>query len=703
MSLFPFIANAQISTVTEAQKQQALQTVSKFCTLFTQWANGQRTLDTQIYALCSGTDCSAYDDVSTNKETTLRNYLLGIQKKYPKSLAMEISQPSLSDISIHYEPEQLSMTQQYGQTISGNALSVGLIPHYSISTYANAYIVFDVRQIIPSLSKKIDKKIIYDVKSQKITAFITGSGTFVSFVEAFDLVTKNEYKEAIAKFEYAASNNRASFKALCYKWAAVLSGYIIDFENGLRFAKLSGEKWYEYSYLAMIAITQNSFQESISYLHQLENYAQTSNQYKNELGYIYETLGHLYANSSINQVDKAVDYFKRAFNENIFSAGYNLWLLSAHTDISSKVTIEEAIDYLFWSAEKGYPPSFLIVYLLYEDTEDVHEKESAQLWLKASADSGDTFGMAYYGKFLIEHGDVANGKEWLKKSLEGNSLELQINVYSGIIDWPLSRADIQKLLNEVQGNNSATSSTTASTHTNNNVSSSSTTTPSNSYNHITNNNYTSSSNNNYKFRHRKFNQAQDNFFGGVSVGYIQKQWTIEENGEKEKCGLFDDDKYLQGIQAGFRIDPQFGGGLGINTGLFYEYCWAKSDDMNNSYGTYHYTYEEHGLYLPLHLKFTMNFNKWFQLSLYGGAGFNYVLSGNAYLRSDGDTYDSENVFSEEEDWKKFNMMLEYGISIRIKAVQIDFTQSHGLNNWSDTDGVKMKQGRPLSISVTYCF
>ena len=98
LALLPMMAQAQITKVTEEQKQQALQHVTEFCNLLTQWGNGQRTLDTKIYALCSGNDCSAYDDVSTNKETTLRNYLLGIQKKYPKSLSIHLSQPSISNI-----------------------------------------------------------------------------------------------------------------------------------------------------------------------------------------------------------------------------------------------------------------------------------------------------------------------------------------------------------------------------------------------------------------------------------------------------------------------------------------------------------------------------------------------------------------------------------------------------------------------------
>ena len=201
---------------------------------------------------------------------------------------------------------------------------------------------------------------------------------------------------------------------------------------------------------------------------------------------------------------------------------------------------------------------------------------------------------------------------------------------------------------------------------------------------------------------RPFNHAVDNYVGGISVGYIQKQWEYNEGGEKTKVGVFEDDKYLQGIQAGIRIDPQFGAGFGLNTGIFYEYCWAKSNNNYDEYGSYNLSYKEHGLYMPLHLKFTMNFSKWFQLSVYGGAGLNYVLSGKAYLDADGDSYDW-NVFKEEENWKKFNTMLEYGASLRINAVQFDFTMSKGLTNWSENSDYDIKVGRPMSVSATICF
>lgn len=203
-------------------------------------------------------------------------------------------------------------------------------------------------------------------------------------------------------------------------------------------------------------------------------------------------------------------------------------------------------------------------------------------------------------------------------------------------------------------------------------------------------------------RRGPFNHAVDNYSAGLSFGYIQKQWEYSADGEKIKMGVFDNDKYLNGIQTGFRIDPQFGAGFGMNTGLFYEYCWAKSDKVYDEYGSYNLSYKEHGLYLPAHLKFTMNFSKWFQLSFHGGVGLNYVVSGKAKWKDD-EGSDTWNVFKEDDEWKRFNPMLEYGASIRIRAVQFDFTMSKGLRNWAADTGETMKVGRPMSVSTTICF
>lgn len=703
LSILPLMASAQISTVTEAQKQQALQTVSNFCSLFQQWANGQRTLDAQIYALCSGNDCSAYDDVSTNKETTLRNYLLGIQKKYPRSLSMQISQPSLVNSSITYDL-QIAVDYAWREGSESAIYGTALTANSKIMGYNNAYIVFDVVHSFPSLNKSTPKKIIYDVKAGKVTAFITGNGTFISYLQGFDLCVKKDYENAISKFAYAADNSRSAMVKRANELICSLYMMLGDVKSAGKYADLIGDQYLSAMCKSISLFTENRYSEAIVHLLKCESLI-NSTIHTNTISSVHFLLGNCYLLGA-GDAKKATYYLRKSAEEGYPASGFLLYSLYLLEQIDEEdVSIDEAFDWLAWSAENGYPPAFFSMGQYEEFIKNISE---AVTWYTKAANYGNPVGMACLGKLLIEQGgtNVAKGKDWLRRSLEGNGLETYLKDYEagiGLPMWPKSRADVQKLLNETHSNittSTAQSSTTAAVNTATNNNTNYTTTSSSSAT-TSSSNYTAPSNNRY--RHHKFNQSQDGYIGGFSVGYIQKQWTIEENGEKEKCGLFDDDKYLQGIQAGFRIDPQFGAGFGMNSGLFYEYCWAKSDDMHESYGTYHQTYEEHGLYLPLHLKFTMNFSKWFQLSFYGGTGFYYALSGRGYLRDDGETYASENVFSEEEDWKKFNMMLEYGLSIRINALQIDVTQSQGLNNWSDTDGVKIKQGRPLAISATICF
>ena len=693
-----------------------MQHVTDFCNLLTQWSQGQRTLDTKIYSMCSGNDCSAYDDVTAKKETTMRNYLLGIQKKYPQSLPMQISQPSLANAQITYEPV-LSFGAKVGRLSNDSGYSSPDsyidMGEFSIDSYKNAYISFYVNQTIPKLGINTSRIIVYDVNAQKVTAFVTGGGTFTSYLEGLNLMTKNDYKSAIAKFEIASSNNRSSLKSSSLILAIVCSIYSSDFASAKRFAKALNDPLYNNYIEAMDMIIEMGKDDNWNYVPKIlskwlecEQIASKNAAYKEYLPAIYLNCGMYYSLPrdyfSGRDVNKALYYFKKAIAGGNTQAAIHLWIafMDASDDEIDEMNIsgDELMGYLEWAANKGQPFAILFMGKLEESGNENMQK--AIYWYQKGADNGDPFSMACLGKLLLQKGgnNVETGKKWRRKSLEGNRFELQREAYEGFVTenfWPNSRNDIQSLLGNVPNNN------VPSTHTN--------TIPSTTANtsSISSNNTSSNITNYSKIRKRKyhgsFNKKKDNFIGGFSLGYIQKQWVYEEDGEKEKGGLFDDEKYINGIQAGFRIDPQFGAGFGVNTGLFYEYCWSKSDDNYDDYGSYHITYEEHGLYLPLHLKFTMNFSRWFQLSFFGGAGLNYVLSGKAYMRDDGETYDTEDVYKEEDNWKRFNTMLEYGVSVRIDAFQFDFSICKGLTNWSPDENYKTTQGRPVNLSLTFCF
>ena len=700
LALLPMMAQAQITKVTEEQKQQALQHVTEFCNLLTQWGNGQRTLDTKIYALCSGNDCSAYDDVSTNKETTLRNYLLGIQKKYPKSLSIHLSQPSISNCEITYEPE-LTMSSQVG-SVNGNMdpYAFADITTLQTASYKNAYMAFKISHTISGHSNNATRLIIYDLNAKKITAYISGQGTFVSFLEGLNLMTNGNYKNAIQKFEVAMANQRSSLYKACNLFACMCSAYLLDYQTMIRYGKSSGDAIMSKYCDMMDYLIKENYTACLLAITECEQLISQSGGAGNgflstlysEKGIIYSLpndIGHNY------NVEKSVDNFRKAIKLGNVQSAYMLfdaWLRDDNYD--NYLSDREPLKVLEWAAEKGHLGAILQMGKLAE-VEDPNDKITPIKWFTKGANLGDPFCMACLGRILISTGEKTKGCSWLKKALEGNKLETQIEAYSHLINdkwWPKSRSDVQSLLDSNSTPTTNTSSSTSSTSSSTSTSSATSST----YNYSTPSYH-------YKKYHGPFNKAKDEYIGGFSMGYIQKQWVVDyDNGETEKMGMFDDDKYLKGIQVGFRIDPQFGAGFGMNTGLFYEYCWAKSEEEHDSYGAYHYTYEEHGLYLPLHLKFTMNFSKWFQLSFYGGCAINYGISGIMYLRGDDTTYDSIGVFS-EDDWRRWNFMFEYGASIRILDLQFDFSMARGLNDWSDTEGYKIKQGRPMNISMSICF
>lgn len=453
----------------------------------------------------------------------------------------------------------------------------------------------------------------------------------------------------------------------------------------------------------IVYMEKKQFDDAYPYILQLESLIET----RNDLNIItkrnlYLTLANAYTNPmfSHQNISKGLSYMKKAEMLGAIQVGYLIFVY--YTLLGEDfVTPDIAFDYLQKSAESGYPPAFyqwgrMVEYGMKNTSE-------ALRWYEKAAQAGNHIGMASAGKLLIEKGEKAKGIKWLKKSLEGRTLEAQLKdcelTTGGLAPWPKTRADVETLLNKYNSSSNYSNSNTHSTYTSPTNSSSSSNSPTSSY---STGSYSYSSSYSYR-RHHKFNEAKDNYCVGLSAGYVQKQWTYSFGDSKEKVNIFGEDKCTNGIQSGIRIDPQFGYGFGINTGLFYEYYWDKSQDMYEDGIEYYYKSEEHSLYLPVHLKYSLNFSKWFQLSLYGGVGLDCGLSGKIYLRCDGETLDSQSLYDDQLDMKRFNASLEYGAAIRIHRFQLNFTMSKGFVDMSGNDEYKVKQNKLMNLSASVCF
>ena len=692
LGCIPFLSTAQ--TLSDAQKQTALQCATQFCDLLVRYCNGERLLISQINALCSGEDISAYDDVNRNDETSLMNYMLGIQHKYPDELPTSISTLSLSKSKTYIEPI-MSLDYQWGN-IGSSEMSTAEIGTLSVTDVENVYVAFDVTQTYPSLGISTNKKVVYDVKEGKITAFITGNGTLFSFLKGLQAFAERQYGAAITLFDTAAQNERAAFKEKSYALAMVCSLYSLDLKRTVHYAELIGDPLYINVAKYTMYIQEEDIENACLCALQLEKLMDTrkdlSNAIKTQLYSIFATV-YLNPSSPYQDIAKGLSYLEEAHALGQAQAGYQIFIY--YTLLGNNfVQPEVAMEYLYRSAERGYPTAFYQVAWRIEY--NVEDKEEALFWYEKSALTDNHIAMASLGKLLIEKGEKAKGTEWLKKSLEGQGLEADLEdnalTTGQLAPWPQSRTDVETLLTRQNETNiHSNQSSTTNTTTNHRPAYDASSTPT----------IADTQSNKRHTRYRgEFNKAKDNYFVGFSIGYVQKQWCYDFDGTKEKINVFGDGKYTNGIQVGLRVDPQFKYGFGINTGLYYEYYFDKSKDMYEEGIEYHYRSEEHSLYLPVHLKYSLNFSKWFQLAFYAGIGLDCGVSGQMYLRSDGETLNSQTLYDDALDMKRFNASLEYGAAIRTSRFQLGFTMSKGLINMSGYDDYEVKQDKPINISLS---
>lgn len=206
----------------------------------------------------------------------------------------------------------------------------------------------------------------------------------------------------------------------------------------------------------------------------------------------------------------------------------------------------------------------------------------------------------------------------------------------------------------------------------------------------------------YKYRSHRSKENLD--WVGLSLGYVQKRWRYKD-GEVESVGAFDDQKLLNGVQVGLTLSPKFVAGFGIQTGLFYEYFYAKSSEYSDYFGnSFHSTYNEHNFYVPLHLKYDFNLGNKIYLGVFGGAGFDCIAKGVIKLV---DTYSDESY--DDADaldsgiQKRFNASWEVGATFRYRNFQLGYTYSRGILNHADDDTYEVKQNKPMRLNMTLFF
>ena len=446
----PMLAAAQ--SLTAAQKEEALRTVTEFCSFVERFCKGERTLDTQIYALCSGRGCSTFDDIGTNSETKMENYLSAIQKTYARSLQTEISAPSLAKSKTYMEPE-VGLSTQWGN-FGMSELSTTMVTEADAVGISNQYIAFDVVQSYQALGKSMEKKIVYDVNNRKITAFITGGGTFISFLEGVSALTAKDYSSAVKYFDAASQNERdPAFQKRCNLLSAICCAYTLDIESAFKYAQKAGDELYIANFGHMLSLMHENFEEASKYASSLSDIIESRTdmtQYQKSCAYTMLGSFFVEAPTPYQDVEKGVAYLKRASSLGNPAAKYAIFIYQMNRLIPDEMLgDDESVKLMVEAAEMGYPPALTMAGFLEEYFRKNSQK--ATMWYEKAAQAGNPIGMALYGRMLMKAGNEYEAKKWLNKSLEGQGFENQIKEYelqfgAYFFPWPKSRQDVIDML-----------------------------------------------------------------------------------------------------------------------------------------------------------------------------------------------------------------------------------------------------------------
>ena len=213
---------------------------------------------------------------------------------------------------------------------------------------------------------------------------------------------------------------------------------------------------------------------------------------------------------------------------------------------------------------------------------------------------------------------------------------------------------------------------------------------------------------------------------GLTAGYVQKQYQVKQNGKTEYKGslvLWDDEPegnkaWLHGIKAGVHYQPTFGFGLGLYTGLFYEYYRSTTDlfivdeeeDLTSDFSKY----QEHNLSLPVEVFYNLPFASKVALAFHAGLEGNMTLarSYSGYVEKfEGIKFeDSYDVLKDEEGYfpelpGRFELYWQVGVQLRLGPIMLgaQMTRPVLTHKWEYKDLEYTTSSYKNSLSISYVF
>lgn len=159
---------------------------------------------------------------------------------------------------------------------------------------------------------------------------------------------------------------------------------------------------------------------------------------------------------------------------------------------------------------------------------------------------------------------------------------------------------------------------------------------------------------------------------------------MKYEGNSAGLDFWGDEHRMSGLRVGVPIQPLFGYGIGINTGLYCDMVFAFNDDPYLAGGE-DVMLTDVSLYMPVHLLYRLPLSETFSLFVNGGIGLDIGLA----QTQSADGYDDlELKYGEDGMQNRFNVAGEFGGGVQFKALQLSAGYSIGLTDNKHFFGVE---------------
>lgn len=206
-------------------------------------------------------------------------------------------------------------------------------------------------------------------------------------------------------------------------------------------------------------------------------------------------------------------------------------------------------------------------------------------------------------------------------------------------------------------------------------------------------------------------QPSDKYWFGLTIGYVSKNMKATAYGESATGSFIfagrSEKTVTPAMRLGLTMNPTFKYGIGLRTGLFFEYgieslpeaAETPSGDIADVVG------HDIGLSVPLQLSYRYELIPKLSLMLYTGPIFDFGMARIvSYPGSEPENIYGYDISSGKQGYSGFNCLWGIGAGIQWDHLRLDIGGDFGMvNKYTSEGSAKLNWNKPVYVTLTWLF